>query len=122
MIVVGVDSPAIFLDEGNDSLSAKRLGILRAMRLAVQNASVGVIVLQEDQSHLCGLEPIEIPPYHIASFVPYWDEAEDHMCPQAFQVPPEPTKSLLIDLWSDERYQSCLGWDIIPKVVVDAEG
>jgi len=118
MIVVGVDSPAVYVDSGTYYLTAKQLGILRAMRFAVQNAEPGDIIVQEDHAHL-DIQPVNVPAHHIASFVDF--SGEEHMCPRAFQVPEEPTRELLMSLWGNEGYQSCLGWEIIPKVVVDAE-
>lgn len=116
IIVVGVDSPSIYLEEGNESLDARRLGILRAMRLAVESSLPGDIIVQADMQPVAPLpEAWVVRPGHVTIF----DDPvsiERHVCPRSFSIPDEETRQRILNLWSDESLRSCDGWGSVPKV------
>lgn len=112
--VVGVDSPAVHLAEGNEHLTAEKLGILRAMRMAVAMAAPGDVILQDDMVPVEDDGPIETVPGQVTTLDQPSSRA--HVCPRAFLIPDQETRAALIAAWSDETRTACYGWAAIPKV------
>lgn len=114
--IVGIDSPEVRLEEGNGHLTAEKLGILRAMRVAVALAAPGDLILQNDMELIEDHEgTIETIPGRI-TILDEPTSAWSHVCPRAFIIPDEATRQLLLDLWADETRRACHGWDAIPKL------
>lgn len=112
--VVGVDSPAVYLDDGNEWISAKKLGILRAMRHAVEVTEPGTLILQDDIDVDFGkLGIVHVKPGAIT--VLNDRIGRSHICPRAFIVPDQEMKDLLLEVWSAETDTSCRLWSSVPK-------
>lgn len=114
-LVVGVDIPPVILEEGNQFLSAKKLGILRAMRNAVEAAEPGTLILQDD-IEVDGqyLKDVQVKPGKIT--VLNERIGRSHICPRAFIVPDEVMKTWLLGVWSNETATSCTLWKPLPKL------
>lgn len=114
MIRVGVDSPRVVELDGNGYISAKKLGILRAMRLAVAQAEIGELIVQADMTAANEGEPGHQPgAITILDAPTSWPA---HVCPRAFILGDEEIREELLRLWSDETRNACRGWWPIRKI------
>lgn len=108
-------SPAVFVPFPEATLGRKKLGILRAMRDAVELAEPGDLIIQEDIVVTADPFKEEAPPGTIRN-VCAGNRLAKHVCPRAFIISDEATKQRLLDLWASEDKQSCWAWADIEKV------
>jgi hypothetical protein len=109
-------SPVYIHAQGRLRIGARKLGILRAMRDAVEASEPGDLIIQADMILQEDPFQTELKPGTIRTLTQPLGNGK-HFCPRAFIVSDEETKVKLLELWEDETQQSCFGWGPIPKVI-----
>ena len=101
---------------GRPRIGARKLGILRAMRDAVEASEPGDLIIQADM--ILQEDPFQVQsqPGTILTLTQPLGNGT-HFCPRAFIVSDEETRVKLLELWENESVQSCYGWGPIPKEV-----
>lgn len=109
-------SPVYVHSNGRSRVPREKLGILRAMRNAVEASEPGDLVIQHDM--ILQEDPFltEAQPGTILTLTQPLGNGS-HFCPRAFIVSDEETRQKLLELWGSESLQSCYAWSPIPKVV-----
>lgn len=105
-----VEHPAVYVDDGG-VIPAKKLGILRAMRGALEEAGPCALIVQDDMRFT--RDPFQRNPHRdeILSFVDR--KAKEHVCPQAFMVGEDMIDKVMVR-WRDESWQACVAWGSLP--------